>query len=175
MRGLTPLPDKAKNYTHEINLTQNQYDNYVNRSFFKMVNGNPEPKTVAELNAQATEVQDKIRDNKINELWNAAYSYQVRNIDQNLDREFMFARNLVRFNGATDADFPSCVALRNWIQSIWGMPSDPPSSATNATYYARKNAILADQDYSLEFSDFDPVPTDYQTVLAEITAFEASI
>ena len=106
------------------------------------------------------------------ELWGSCYGYQLKNIDQNLDREMAYARNLVKFNGAQESDFPKVAQLRDWLSSLYGTPADTASSDSNATYYERKAALLAGMPYSLDFSGFDPVPATYQDVAQEVYIYE---
>lgn len=47
----TCLPDNATDFTHEVNLTNAEYDKAVNSSYFKVVDGDPVVKTQADRDA----------------------------------------------------------------------------------------------------------------------------
>ena len=51
-----PLPDRlAEKATHQLNLTNEKYDTYVNPTYFKVIDGEPVAKTQEELDAQEAE------------------------------------------------------------------------------------------------------------------------
>jgi predicted RNA-binding protein Jag len=55
-----PLPDhKASQATHQLNLTNEKYDTYVNDTYFKVVEGAPVAKTQEEIDAQIAESQKR--------------------------------------------------------------------------------------------------------------------
>jgi len=55
-----PLPDRlADRATHQLNLTNEKYDKYVNPTYFKVVDGAPVAKTQEELDIQLAEAQKR--------------------------------------------------------------------------------------------------------------------
>jgi hypothetical protein len=68
----TCLPDNATDFTHEVNLTNAEYDKAVNSSYFKVVDGDPVVKTQADRDADQL-VIDKINwGNERDRLQNSA-------------------------------------------------------------------------------------------------------
>lgn len=55
-----PLPDRLANRaTHQLNLTNEKYDKYVNPTYFKVIDGAPVVKTQEELDIQLAEAQKR--------------------------------------------------------------------------------------------------------------------
>jgi len=129
------------------------------------------PNTV-ELDARETERQASDLADKLDELWQACYSYQLKCIDVNTEAELSYARALVA-GGAPVASFPKTAELGKWKKDLYGLPTDAES--VQGTYYGRKNALLAGNEYSLDFSNFGDAPSSYSDLATENATYEASL
>lgn len=116
-------------------------------------------------------------------LYIACYSYGELNIDRNLDRLIYRAQDLIKFNGATEADFPKIKALGDWKISLWGEWFDSSDQAAidaatadlSGSYYERKaylyqNGNLPQEAYDFA-KDFSPCPHNYRDADEEMKAY----
>lgn len=117
------------------------------------------------------------------DLYLACYGYEELNIDRNLDRLIYRAQDLIKFNGATEANFPTIKALGDWKQSLWGngfdykvqTEIDAAPVNLNGSYYERlaylyQNGTLPAEAFDFG-KDFDPCPHNFRQANAEMLAY----
>jgi hypothetical protein len=140
-----PLPDhKASQATHQLNLTNDKYDTYVNSTYFKVVEGAPVVKTQEEIDAQIAESD-------------------YRNAKQELreERDEKLNISTVTYDGAEFQTRPSdlinfttmLTLLQNDTDSIvWTLADDSEKTITKADLQAvyllgLQAGALIDKDY----------------------------
>ena len=140
-----PLPDhKASQATHQLNLTNDKYDTYVNSTYFKVIEGAPFAKTQEEIDAQIAESD-------------------YRNAKQELreERDEKLNISTVTYDGAEFQTRPSdlinfttmLTLLQNDTDSIvWTLADDSEKTITKADLQAvyllgLQAGALIDKDY----------------------------
>jgi len=140
-----PLPDhKASQATHQLNLTNDKYDTYVNSTYFKVIEGAPLAKTQEEIDAQIAESD-------------------YRNAKQELreERDEKLNISTVTYDGAEFQTRPSdlinfttmLTLLQNDTDSIvWTLADDSEKTITKADLQAvyllgLQAGALIDKDY----------------------------
>ena len=89
-------------------------------------------------------------------LYKACMDYQTKNIDINLDRVMSEANIIVKTTDAVEGDYPLCSANGVWLQGLW------------VEYFVRKTALIAGDEYSVDFADCGNVPNDYMACNTEV-------
>ena len=104
----------------------------------------------------AEEVYTESIPSRIEALYSACMSYQLKNIDVNLDRVMDKADTIVAVTEAVETDYPLCKENGDWLRGLW------------VEYYTRKSLIEAMQPYSDDFSDYGSIPNDFIACDAEV-------
>lgn len=105
---------------------------------------------------------DKISQNK-KDLKSACLSYEAYWIDRNMQSEFDLSRALYEGGNVTPSDLPKAAVVGAWKESLW------------ADYYVRKTAIEAEQNFTLDFSNNDPLEVDFHDIRKEREDFLAGV
>jgi len=140
-----PLPDhKADRATHQLNLTNAQYDTYVNHTYFKVVNGAPVAKTQEEVDAQIAESQKRnakqaLKEEKDEKLNTSTVTYDGAEFQTRPSDSINFTTMLTLLQNDTD-------------EILWTLADDSEKLITKADLQAvyllgLQAGVMIDKDY----------------------------
>jgi len=118
--------------------------------------------TQAEKDQRVIDKEAAIIKNKQDNLFQFCEDYEILNVDRNMQSEFDLSRALYEAGKAEPEQLPLAKSLGDWKESLW------------ADYYTRKAAITVDSILDSDFSNHNPVPTDFQGLRSERETFLAA-
>ena len=134
----------------------------VNGERVKLSNAEKEAR-LAEVEASQIEQSTKQNKDKKDRLKSACETYEKSWIDRNMQSEFDLSRALYEGGNATPEQLPKAASVGQWKEGLW------------VDYLERKTALLAGEEYSLDFSNNDPLEYDFYDLRGERQAFLGSL
>lgn len=147
-----PLPDRLQSEsTHSIELTDDQYTSYVNPTYFKVIDGEPQAKTPEERGAYLLLEKNQEHDKSLHPLCER-YQINEGGCNPNFFALLMSIKTLAQVQGVEmGAKAKACL---DWVDALW------------VDYYTRKG----DHTKGSDFSNHGEIPHAFAEVRAEVEA-----
>ena len=143
-----PLPDRLEG-THQLDLTEDQYNRFNGSKYFIVEGGEPRPITAQEEADMITAEAVTAEANRINTLRNACLNYQTQ--DFRCDSNFYGLLMAAKASGAAGVKSAACLTQLDLLWSLY-------------------EAMKSDSELEEDFSPAGVIPHSFDEVRAEIEA-----